>query len=59
MEKDLEEEEKFDRFILNNLCGDIMHDVMDGNDELINSACTIPYSHSSPFSKKKPRLIIN
>jgi hypothetical protein len=59
LEKDVEEEEEFNSFILNHLCGDTMHDVIDGNDELINSACTKPYSHEPPCPKKKSGLFIN
>jgi hypothetical protein len=35
------------------LCGDIMHEVMDGNDELLNAARTKPSSHSPLFNKKR------
>jgi hypothetical protein len=53
LEKEAEEEEEFDHFISNHLCGDLMHKVMDGNDELLNAACTKPSSHDSLLNKKR------
>ena len=53
LEKEVEEEEELDSFILNNLCGDSMQAVMDGNDELIISARTKPPSHGPQLSKRR------
>jgi hypothetical protein len=59
MGKGVVEDEEFDHFILNHLCGDIMHEETDGIDGLIKSVCTKPSSHGSLCSKKRPGLIIN
>jgi hypothetical protein len=59
MGKGVVEDEEFDHYILNHLCGDIMHEEMDGIDGLIKSVCTKPSSHGSLCSKKRSGLIIN
>ena len=55
MAKGVVEDEEFDHFILNHLCGDIMHEETDGIDGLIKSVCTKPSSQGSLCSKKKGR----
>ncbi|PWZ57571.1 hypothetical protein Zm00014a_012430 [Zea mays] len=55
MGKGIVEDEEFGHFILNHLCGDIMHEETDGTDGLIKSVCTKPSSQGSLCSKKKGR----
>ncbi|AQK39194.1 hypothetical protein ZEAMMB73_Zm00001d023354 [Zea mays] len=55
MGKGVVEDEEFDHFILNHLCGDIMNEETDGTDGLIKSVCTKPSSQGSLCSNKKGR----